>query len=429
MATFNGNDGADTLNGTSKNDTLNGLGGNDTLSGNAGDDILDGGTGDDWLSGGRGNDIYRFGLGYGHDVIDNSGGRANDLDSVQLSNLNAADIRLYRVGNDLVLTVLASGETLTVSQYFLDADHQIDRIQFADGSRWLSSDILANLYYPPATPTEGDDTLNGNPIDDTLLGLGGNDSLYGNGGNDSLDGGSGADRMEGGLGNDSYFVDDAGDLVIEAANAGDDSVMASISYSLTDKVDGSWTFTPVGDYNGSVTLIYRVNDGQGESVAASLQFTLTAVNDAPILANQPDGQQDDEDSSFSLTLPANTSVDVDGDSLTYTCAFRITGTNDAPLITASIAVMPQVSDNHSLETAFNRNGQFVLSPKPHMTEAQTVPWVSLSASGSEAFDYYVFNVTQPGTTVTLDIDYSLGFNSILSLFDAAGNFLDYRDDA
>src|SRR3990167_10144788 len=168
MATVTGDDFANTLTSGAGGDTLIGLGGNDSLSGNGGDDILDGGTGDDLLIGGRGDDIYRFGLGYGHDVIDNSGGKANDLDSIRLTDLNAADIRLDRVGDDLVLTVLASGETLTVSQYFIDADHQIDRIQFADGSRWHSSDILANLYYPAVTPTEGDDILNGNLTDDML---------------------------------------------------------------------------------------------------------------------------------------------------------------------------------------------------------------------------------------------------------------------
>ncbi|NWL49570.1 hypothetical protein DM819_27780 [Pseudomonas hunanensis] len=60
-------------------------------------------------------------------MVDNSGGTNNDVDVIALISINASDIRLYRIGNDLVLTLLASGETLTVSQYFLDADHAIDR--------------------------------------------------------------------------------------------------------------------------------------------------------------------------------------------------------------------------------------------------------------------------------------------------------------
>ncbi|QEY65005.1 tandem-95 repeat protein [Metapseudomonas lalkuanensis] len=250
MATFIGDGGANILTGTNKNDTLNGLGGDDQLIGSAGNDTLDGGTGNDLLIGGAGSDTYLFGSGYGNDVIDNSGGAAGDLDSIRLLNLNAADIRLQRIGQNLVLTILATGETLTVSQHFLNADFAIDRIQFADGSRWTSSTILANLYSPPVTPTEGADTINGGPTDDVLQGLGGNDILFGNGGNDSLDGGSGADRMEGGLGNDSYVVDDAGDVVIEASGAGNDTVQASISYSLGAEIE-RLTLLGSADLNGT----------------------------------------------------------------------------------------------------------------------------------------------------------------------------------
>ncbi|HJR31671.1 MAG TPA: cadherin-like domain-containing protein, partial [Pseudomonas sp.] len=258
MATVNGNDSANILTGSATNDTLNGLGGDDTLYGNGGDDTLDGGTGNDLLVGGRGSDTYRFGQGYGFDVIDNSGGVNNDVDTLLLTNLNANQIRLTRIGNDLVLSVLASGETLTVSQNFLDADHAIDRIQFADGSRWSASVMLANLYYPPVVPTDGADVINGNPTDDSLLGLGGDDTLYGNGGNDTLDGGSGNDRMEGGVGNDTYVVDAAGDVVVEANNAGDDLVQASISYTLGNNVE-------------RLTLIGSANiNGVGNSLANTL---------------------------------------------------------------------------------------------------------------------------------------------------------------
>ncbi|MFL8990635.1 beta strand repeat-containing protein, partial [Pseudomonas azerbaijanorientalis] len=250
MAIINGNESANTLTGGSAADTLNGLGGNDTLLGNGDNDTLDGGTGNDLLIGGRGSDTYRFGQGYGFDVIDNSGGANSDVDTIRLTNLNANQIRLTRIGSDLVLSVLTTGETLTVSQHFLDADHAIDRIQFADGSRWSASDILANLFYPPVVPTNGADVINGNPGDDILLGLGGNDTLLGNGGNDTLDGGSGNDRMEGGVGDDTYMVDAAADVVVEANNAGDDLVQASINYNLGSNVE-RLTLTGSANINGT----------------------------------------------------------------------------------------------------------------------------------------------------------------------------------
>ena len=62
-------------------------------------------------------------------------------------------------------------------------------------------------------------------------------SLFGNTGNNLLDGGAGADAMSGGAGNDIYFVDNAGDAVIENAGEGNDTVFASVNYALTANVE------------------------------------------------------------------------------------------------------------------------------------------------------------------------------------------------
>ena len=64
-----------------------------------------------------------------------------------------------------------------------------------------------------------------------------NNNLVGTIGNDVIDGLGGADTMSGGLGNDVYIVDNIGDIVIEAFNAGIDTVQASINYLLTANVE------------------------------------------------------------------------------------------------------------------------------------------------------------------------------------------------
>jgi serralysin len=62
-------------------------------------------------------------------------------------------------------------------------------------------------------------------------------TIVGNSGNNILDGGAGADVLMGGTGNDAYFVDNAGDLVFENAGEGNDTVFASINYTLTANVE------------------------------------------------------------------------------------------------------------------------------------------------------------------------------------------------
>jgi Ca2+-binding RTX toxin-like protein len=82
------------------------------------------------------------------------------------------------------------------------------------------------------------DVMSGRESGDTLNGMGGNDILNGEAGNDRLDGGVGADTMDGGLDSDTFIVDNALDVVIEAANGGiADRVMARVSYTLASGVE------------------------------------------------------------------------------------------------------------------------------------------------------------------------------------------------
>jgi Ca2+-binding RTX toxin-like protein len=75
-------------------------------------------------------------------------------------------------------------------------------------------------------------------------------AIYGTGADNLLDGDSGVDAMYGLAGNDSYFVDNAGDFVIENLNEGSDLVYSTVSYTLAANTE-NLVLLGSGDLNGS----------------------------------------------------------------------------------------------------------------------------------------------------------------------------------
>ncbi|MBK1642372.1 hypothetical protein CKO12_10875 [Chromatium okenii] len=82
------------------------------------------------------------------------------------------------------------------------------------------------------------DQLDGLAGNDYFFGLGGNDTLNGGAGNDTMRGGTGLDSMIGGDGNDLYYVEEIGDIVVETATGGIDTVNSSLNnYTLNAAVE------------------------------------------------------------------------------------------------------------------------------------------------------------------------------------------------
>jgi VCBS repeat-containing protein len=60
-------------------------------------------------------------------------------------------------------------------------------------------------------------------------------------------------------------------------------VIGPANGTLTLNANGSFTYTPNADFNGTDTFTYRANDGTADSNVATVTITVTAVNDPPTL--------------------------------------------------------------------------------------------------------------------------------------------------
>jgi len=85
--------------------------------------------------------------------------------------------------------------------------------------------------------TSGDDVIALSAPRSRVEAGAGDDTVSTGSGNDILDGGAGADALSGGTGDDRYLVDNAGDVVIEAAAAGSDTVVAATDWTLSSNVE------------------------------------------------------------------------------------------------------------------------------------------------------------------------------------------------
>ena len=116
-------------------------------------------------------------------------------------------------------------------------------VTYAPAPSVLRADVIGDDADNVLTGTAGHDTLSGFGGNDTLYGLGdkdtldggaGDDTLEGGAGDDTLIGGTGADTMLGGTGSDLYIVDNIGDVVIELAGEGYDTVNTTLNSYILD---------------------------------------------------------------------------------------------------------------------------------------------------------------------------------------------------
>ncbi len=174
--------------------TLNGGANDDIIYGGSGADVINGGSGADQLIGGAGADIMTGGTGDDFYSVDNAGDAVSE---------NTGE------GADTVLSTITYTLTADVENLSLGGTNNING----------TGNALSNI-------------------------------ITGNTGNNVLDGAGGADGMAGGTGNDTYVVDDAGDVITENAAEGTDLVQSSITHTLSANLE-NLTLTGGSNINGT----------------------------------------------------------------------------------------------------------------------------------------------------------------------------------
>lgn len=296
-----GNDAANTLNGSNPiqagsdgNDALKGGAGNDSLVGGNGNDLLDGGADTDTMKGSSGDDVYVVDnindvvfenaniydangvltTNYGNDTIQSSiswtlGDNIENLTLLDTTDIYATN-DIDGKGNDLnnILTGNSGANTLTGLKgndtYVVDNVDDVVVENAAEGNDTVQSSInytlgnnIENLVLTSTLAITGI----GNSANNTITGSSADNSLVGGAGNDSLDGGEGIDNLAGGADNDTYWVDDINDAVIEDLNAGLDKVFSTAdSYTLADNVE-YLTLLETADISGTGNALSNVING------------------------------------------------------------------------------------------------------------------------------------------------------------------------
>ena len=129
-------------------------------------------------------------------------------------------------------------------------------------------------------------------------------------------------------GDDAYSTDE--DVLLEVTAPGvldnDDPSLTAILVSAPSNGilspslagDGSFTYTPNDDFNGTDSFTYKGNDGTLDSNIASVTISVSPVNDAPVAGNNAYDAVDGTTLNVAAPGVLGNDSDVDGDSLTAT---------------------------------------------------------------------------------------------------------------
>jgi hypothetical protein len=136
-----------------------------------------------------------------------------------------------------------------------------------------------------------------------------------------------------------------------AVTAGVPISLANGTLTITNPATGAFTFVPNQDYNGTQSFNYTISDPRGSTSTATVNITVTPVNDAPVAVD--DSFSTNEDTAVVISVLGNDS-DVEGNPLTVT---QIDGQP------AAVGSPVTLSDGSGTAT-LNANGTISFNPSP-----------------------------------------------------------------
>jgi Ca2+-binding RTX toxin-like protein len=234
------------------------------INGTTGNDVFIGGGGGDVVSGGAGSDIYVYAKHDGNLWIRDDG-PGTDTDRLVLTDLNAADVSLIRIGDNLLIKATATGNAVAVENFF--NGNGIDVLRFADGSE-LDRTHIAN-----ASVWQGDghnNLINDSSGDDVIHAAQGDDLIHIGSGNDTILYGKGdgydviTDSSNSASERDTLILTDINSSDVELSRVGGDLI-------LTMKSTGEYIdfagFFPVGtgDWSTTARNIDTIRFADGEA--------------------------------------------------------------------------------------------------------------------------------------------------------------------
>ena len=173
------------------------------------------------------------------------------------------------------------------------------------------------------------------------------------------------------------------DTDIDSASVTAAAVTGPAHGTLTLNPNGSFTYNPAANYNGPDSFSYKANDGSLDSNVATVNLTVTSVNDAPV--------------AVADTLAATEDTPV-----TYTAAQLLGNDTDVDNTNAQLSIASVTSATGG--TAVLSNGSVAFTPTANFNGAASFTYVTTDGSATSAPATVTVNVVAVNDAPVLDLD-------------------------